>query len=147
MGPSSPGLCLMLSLEPHFDVTLLRSTFLLSICTCWMSHRAFNQECSKHCTGIWISRYFHFYKGLFFFICAKRPIYTWNYHHQDKLCSFQKNRSQIVLHIVAVMQQQKTARIQPATWSQCASMTVWDMVESSLSFLKLKLIKKPQYLK
>ncbi|KAF3836179.1 hypothetical protein F7725_028737 [Dissostichus mawsoni] len=30
----SPGLYLMLSLEPHFDVTLLRSTFLLRICTC-----------------------------------------------------------------------------------------------------------------
>lgn len=39
--PSSPGLCLMLSLEPHFDVTLLTSTFLLSICTCQMSHKPF----------------------------------------------------------------------------------------------------------
>lgn len=29
-----PGLCLMLSLEPHLDVTLLTSTFLFSICTC-----------------------------------------------------------------------------------------------------------------
>lgn len=34
----SPGLCLMLALEPHFDVTLLKSTFLLSICTCWDSN-------------------------------------------------------------------------------------------------------------
>lgn len=29
-----PGLCLMLSLEPHLDVTLLTSTFLFRICTC-----------------------------------------------------------------------------------------------------------------
>lgn len=42
--PCSPGLCLMLSFEPHFDVTLLRSTFLLRICTCPTSHRRLNQN-------------------------------------------------------------------------------------------------------
>lgn len=67
----SPGLCLMLSLEPHFDVTLLRSTFLLSICTCQKSYRHFIEERSKHCTLIRIPRF----------------LYTLKYSHQDRQCS------------------------------------------------------------
>ena len=34
----SPGLCFMLALEPHFEVTLLKSTFLVRMWTCKREH-------------------------------------------------------------------------------------------------------------
>lgn len=65
----------MLSLEPHFDVTLLTSTFLLSICTCQMSHKPFIT--SVHCTGTRVLWWFDFLRAISSSAALKAPFTPW----------------------------------------------------------------------
>lgn len=66
-----PGLCLMLSLEPHLDVTLLTSTFLFKICT-W---RRVNIHDNAACFCI---HFIHFRKLQSFIIIPHRRIIQQN---------------------------------------------------------------------